>query len=307
MSKQQGEMESLQKNRHKKIRCKVCAKVIRSDHAKRNARTHKDILCMNDDEVREELRARNEVRIKREERVQELMEIAQQENISIELNPELTIDTVVLREDLFRNNQEYLYQIELGKQIFNIIDEGVVREESLTSDKRKALMLYRKTKPTIDIKDVHLRPWQQTLTKMISTPTERTVFWIIGSKGNEGKSWFQGYLETFYGYARVVRLELSNTSSNILHALSKRPLSTTDIFLFNDTRGTSDVSQNYSILENIKDGCAISTKYNSEIIKFKTPNTVVVFTNNKPDTSRLSSDRWRVYSINKDDLNCKYE
>ena len=63
--------------------------------------------------------------------------------------------------------------------------------------------------------------------KMIRTPSERAVFWIVGCKGNEGKSWFRGYLETFYGYARVVRLELSNNSPNILHALSKRSLSTT--------------------------------------------------------------------------------
>ena len=240
--------------------------------------------------------------------MQELMEIAQQENTSIEpRNPDLTIDPAILREDLLLDNQEYLYQIELGKQISNIMDEGVVREESLTSDRKKALVLYRKTKPTIEISDVNLRPWQQALMKMITTPSERAVFWIVGSKGNEGNSWFQGYLETFYGYARVVRLELSNNSLNILHALSKRPLSTTDIFLFNGTRATKDTSQNYSILENIKDGCAISSKYNSEIVKSKTPNTVIVFTNNHPDKKRLSADRGRVYSINKDGLNCKYD
>ena len=300
-------MES-RKDRHKMLRCHVCARCIRSDNAKRHARTHKDIHALSNEEVREELRARNTARVKREERKQELIEIAQQDNISVEpRNPDLTIDTVILREDLLRDNQEYLYQIELGKQISNIMDEGFVREESLTSDRKKALVLYRKTKPTIEIADVNLRPWQQALMKMITTPSERAVFWIIGCKGNEGKSWFQGYLETFYGYARVVRLELSNNSPNILHALLKRPLSTTDIFLFNGTRATSDTCQNYSILENIKDGCAISSKYNSEIVKFKTPNTVIIFTNNQPDKKRLSADRWRVYSINKDGLNCKYD
>ena len=293
-------------NRNKQVRCPVCARSIRSDNAKRHARTHKNILTMSDQDVREELRSRQVVKIHREEQQQRVMEIAQQENISIDLYPEQTIDTELLRSDLLRDNQEYLYQIELGKQISNIIDEGTVREESLTNERKKALMLYRKTKPTIEIANVLLRPWQESLMNMIMIPSERTVFWIIGSKGNEGKSWFQGYLETFYGYARVVRLELSNTSPNILHALSKRPLSTTDIFLFNDTRATSSLSQNYSILENIKDGSAISTKYNSEIIRFKTPNSVIVFTNNQPDKQRLSADRWRVYSINKKGLNCKY-
>ena len=292
-------------NRNKRVRCKLCNRSIRSDNANRHARTHKDILTMSDQDVREELRSRQLVKMRREEQQQRVMEIAQQENISIDLHPEQSIDTEILRGDLLRDNQEYLYQIELGKQISNIIDEGIVREESLTNERKKALMLYRKTKPSIEIANVHLRPWQEALMSMIMIPSQRTVFWIIGSRGNEGKSWFQGYLETFYGYARVVRLELSNTSSNILHALSKRPLSTTDIFLFNDTRATSSLSQNYSILENIKDGSAISSKYNSEIIRFKTPNSVIVFTNNQPDKHRLSADRWRVYSINKDGLTCK--
>ena len=298
-------MESSRNDRHKMVRCKVCNRSIRSDHVKRHARTHKDILTMSDQDVREELRSRQLVKMRREEQQQRVMEIAQQENISIDLHPEQSIDTELLRSDLLLDNQEYLYQIELGKQISNIIDEGIVREESLTSDRKKALMLYRKTKPTIEIANVHLRSWQEALMSMIMIPSQRAVFWIIGSRGNEGKSWFQGYLETFYGYARVVRLELSNTSPNILHALSKRPLSTTDIFLFNDTRATSSLSQNYSILENIKDGSAISSKYNSEVIRFNSPNSVIVFTNNKPDKQLLSADRWRVYSINKEGLTCK--
>ena len=297
-------MESPRNDRHKMVRCKVCNISIRSDNAKRHARTHKDILTMSDQDVREELRSRQLVKMRREEQQQRVMEIAQQENISIDLS-EQTIDTELLRSDLLRDNQEYLYQIELGKQISNIIDEATIREESLTIERKKALILYRKTKPTIEIANVQLRPWQESLMNMM-IPSERTVFWIIGSKGNEGKSWFQGYLETFYGYSRVVRLELSNTSPNILHALSKRPLSTTDIFLFNDTRATSSLSQNYSILENIKDGSAISSKYNSEIIRFKTPNSVIVFSNNQPDKQRLSADRWRVFSIDKKGLNCKY-
>ena len=122
-------MESPRNDRHKMTRCKICARSIRSDHVKRHARTHKNILTMSDQDVREELRSRQVVKIHREEQQQRVMEIAQQENISIDLS-EQTIDTELLRSDLLRDNQEYLYQIELGKQISNIIDEGTVREES---------------------------------------------------------------------------------------------------------------------------------------------------------------------------------
>ena len=274
---------------------------MRSDNIKRHESTHKDILTMPEDEQREELRARNDARLRREEQTKKLLVIAQQEQIPID-----PIDVTQLREDLLHDNSKYLHQIELGKQISKIINEGVVREESLTTERRKALTLYRQTKATIDIAGVQLRSWQQSLMEKMKIQSDRAVFWIVGNKGNEGKSWFQGYLETFYGYAHVVRLDLCSSSSDILHALSKRPLSTTNIFLFNDTRSSSRYQcQNYSILENIKDGCAISTKYKSETIRFRVPNMVIVFANSTPDSTRLSQDRWRVYTINKEGLKFK--
>ena len=40
-------------NRNKHIRCSICARSIRSDHVKRHARTHKDMLSMADEDIRE--------------------------------------------------------------------------------------------------------------------------------------------------------------------------------------------------------------------------------------------------------------
>ena len=140
--------------------------------------------------------------------------------------------------------------------------------------------------------------------EIITIPSNREVFWICGFYGNEGKSWFQSYVETFYSNARVVRLDLQNKAGNILHTLSKRPLQTTDIFLFNDTRASDQINQNYAVLEHIKDGSAVSSKHNSSIINFKTPNILIVFSNNRHNTAYLSTDRWRVYSINKKGLRC---
>ena len=88
----------------------------------------------------------------------------------------------------------------------------------------------------------------------------------------------------------------------LLYTLSKRPLQTTDIFLFNNTRATRGIETNYRTLEHIKDGCATSTKYNSMVVNFKTPNTLVVFSNNRAAMCYLSTDRWCVYSITGDEL-----
>merc|ERR1711895_47845 len=135
-------------------------------------------------------------------------------------------------------------------------------------------MGYRMQKSQINLKSVQLREWQQQLLDKLQR-SKRQVIWVTGSSGNEGKSWFQGYLETSLGYHHVVRLDICDKSSNILCALARRPLQTTDIFVFNHAR-SQDNPVNYTVLEYIKDGCAPA----SQVIKFKTPNMVIVFSNN---------------------------
>ena len=130
----------------------------------------------------------------------------------------------------------------------------------------------------------------------------RKVIWVCGYTGSQGKSWFQDYVETLYGYARVARLDLRNKTSNILYTLSKRPLQSTKIFLFNDARAPDQADQNYTVLEQIKDGNAISSKYASTVLKFKTPNVVIVFSNTQPYRAKLSADRWIIFSIKKGKL-----
>ena len=187
------------KNRNKKVQCKVCGRCIRSDHMKRHSWTHQDILTMPEDEAREELRRRNDNCLEREEKYQKLEEIAQQEEIDIsnciETQPTSTL-TQSLKEELLKENQDYLNKLDLGKQIAQIINEGTVLVESLSRDRKHALDLYRKQKPSINIRKAHLRVWQQQLLTLIKKPLKRQVYWICGYNGNEGKSWFQDYIET---------------------------------------------------------------------------------------------------------------
>ena len=68
-----------------------------------------------------------------------------------------------------------------------------------------------------------------------------------------------------------------------------------DIFLFNEARATSHESCNYSIVESIKDGTAVSSKYNNDVVRFKIPNAVVVFSNHMPSIRELSKDQWKIF------------
>ena len=67
--------------------------------------------------------------------------------------------------------------------------------------------------------------------------------------------------------------------------------------MFNEPRAVTYEKCNYSILESIKDGTAVSSKYNNDVMRFKIPNIVVVFSNHMPNTRELSKDRWKIFRI----------
>ena len=59
--------------------------------------------------------------------------------------------------------------------------------------------------------DLKLYPWQQQAMDLIQKPTLREVIWVKGARGNEGKSWFQKYMQSLLGRERVVPLDLKNS------------------------------------------------------------------------------------------------
>ena len=187
--------------------------------------------------------------------------------------------------------------------ISSIIDENDIYEQSLGKEKQEALLLYRRQQPQFSILGVELRPWQHDAMKYFELPTKRQVIWIYGRHGNEGKTWFQNYVYTYYGHRRVCKLDLRIKHANICNVLKKQTLGTIDIFLFNDSRSVSGEDLNlYRILEDIKDGQATTSKYDNDNIRFKTPNTIMVFSNKQPDLKKLSKDRWILLHPNKEGL-----
>lgn len=76
---------------------------------------------------------------------------------------------------------------------------------------------------------------------------------------------------------------------------------------FNDARAVTYETCCYSVLEHIKDGSATASKFNSERIRFRTPNIVVVFSNKEPDIRQLSNDRWTVCNATKKGLTFQTE
>ena len=196
----------------------------------------------------------------------------------------------------------HLETIELGKSIAKCLNENPdFIEESLPQEDKHALSLYQRSRSTIDVNTITLKPWQSKVLTFIDLPSDREVFWIVGKKGNEGKSFLQNYIRFFFGDRRVVTTDINGRKKDIAHYLTKLPLECKDIFLFNNPASTSEVIA-YDLLEAIKDGGILSHKYNTNRLTFKTPNTVMVFSNNYPNQSALKKDRWRIYEIIEDEL-----
>ena len=288
--------------RNRKVVCLVCERSMDSDKLKSHTRIHKDLLSLSEDEVKKELRERHDIKMERDAKRRRVEEIAVQEGLSIPQEVK-SIDKESVRNELIIENELYKAKIELGRIVADIIDEEGISEESLSREKNESLLLFRRQQPQFDLSIVELRVWQQDAMKYFESPNERQVIWIRGNNGNEGKSWFQKYVQSFFGYHRVFRSDLRIKHANICNVLKKRTLGTIDIFLFNDSRSVSGEDLNlYRILEDIKDGQATTSKYDNDNIRFKTPNTVMIFSNHYPDLKRLSRDRWILLHPNKDGL-----
>ena len=295
-----------QKDRHKKVNCLVCGRCMLSNNLKRHAKIHKDLLSLSDEQVKKELRKRHATQLEREAKRKRVEDIALEQGVSPpeEISNTQPLEKDDLREDLLKDNQLYLEKIELGKVVSSILDEGIIREESLTKERKLALDLYRRQCPRFDIANMELRIWQQQAIDLCENPTERQVIWITGRHGNEGKTWFQWYVETYFGFHRVARIDLRIKHANVCNVLKKRSLGSIDIFLFNDVRSVDEEERSlYRILEDIKDGQATASKYDNDNIRFKTPNTLMVFSNHYPKIKKLSRDRWQIFNANRDGLN----
>jgi len=205
-----------------------------------------------------------------------------------------------VRKEVKKYKDKHEKKLQRGKLLHQVVQT----EDShfiIPKQDQQCIELYSNYLRSIESMDqVELHPWQNELLGQLDKVTDRTIIWIYGTKGGEGKTWFQRYIERIYGERRVYSGTLASKADNVCHALSKEMLSFKDIFQFNIARSDSEMTLQpdaYAVIEGIKDGCYFSGKYSSAQLYFKTPNTVIVFANIAPDLKRLSFDRWCVYKI----------
>ena len=266
--------------------CKVCYKEMRSDVLTRHMKQHEK---RNEDNPLTSLS--NNIYTPAHDSKKKIVE-------------EYEINDEELRDHLIKLENEYQRNLALGEKIYKMVGEGIVSFQALSNDMKDAVETYTQHQEDFrDVGNVELKPWQDELMKYI-IPCDREIFWIVGKDGDEGKSWFQKYVKSVFGTQRVVSgIDIKTSNASIFQALRKCPFVTADIFLFNIGKSMKKFDEiNYDVLEKLKDGEAFASKFNSQQLKIRVPNVVMVFSNCPPDFRELAKQRFRVFYINNDKL-----
>lgn len=143
--------------------------------------------------------------------------------------------------------------------------------------------------------------WQNELHKVfLEEADDRTIHWVFEDSGNVGKSAFCKYL-CYKHKALICSGKASDMKYLIIKYKEKHGLYP-NLILFDIPR-TYNKYLNYTGVEEIKNGCFASTKYECDTVIMNSPH-IVIFANSPPDREAMSADRWRVRLIRRigDDL-----
>ena len=134
------------------------------------------------------------------------------------------LDEERMIKELKMKDVEYTEKIILGEMVHKNVIKYKIQEASIPIEYKGPLDLYMKQKQCVDTKNVILKYWQQDLLNYMK-PSERELIWVYGTNGNEGKSWFQKFVESKFGSDKVLcGLDIKNKTSSICHVLSKKTL-----------------------------------------------------------------------------------
>ena len=134
-------------------------------------------------------------------------------------------------------------------------------------------------------KNVKLYPWQYQVIKSGMEQTDRKVLWVVDFQGNAGKTFLGQYLCAMYGFKLLDGTVSTRDLAYLLKGHEKG-------FCFDVSRASMQ-SFCYASLEAIKNGYVISGKYGGKQCIFE-PMHTVIFSNEFPDLSKLSRDRWTI-------------
>lgn len=149
-------------------------------------------------------------------------------------------------------------------------------------------------------------PWQTELLSKIfeeaptvfNTPDDREIYWISDSKGNSGKSKMVKWICSSNPSCSKISFGTANQLRSGLISIGPQ------ICFFIDTPRTlgedDSINDVLSVVEDLKNGFLTSSFYGTYTKLLMKPPHVVIFSNIKCPSAKMSGDRWRSYSITED-------
>lgn len=134
-----------------------------------------------------------------------------------------------------------------------------------------------------------LKDWQLELEKdLMEKPDDRTVIWYVDKEGLKGKSAMAKYLAVKYGAI----CPDGGKEADIKYIIGQCEENPRIIVI--DIPREDDIGMvSYRMLEKLKDGMFMAGKLKSRMVIMNSPH-VVVFSNEEPEKTKLSQDRWKV-------------
>ena len=148
-------------------------------------------------------------------------------------------------------------------------------------------------KPIITITEKKFYPWQKSVLDIIrNESSDRKIHWVWETAGNVGKSAFCKWL-----CIHECAILCSGRAKDMKYLITQMDAegSPTDLIVFDIPRSRQN-KLSYVGMEEIKNGCFCSSKYETKMTIINSP-CIVVFSNFQPQIERLSLDRWSVYKI----------
>lgn len=148
-------------------------------------------------------------------------------------------------------------------------------------------------------RDVVLYPFQQQLLDLSMQVDDRTINMIVDPKGNLGKSKLADYAELYHA---AIDLPVVNDSEKLLATMCNmcmdRKLRKTGPVFMDLPRAMSkkDLSGFMAAAELIKKGKLYDLRHKTKTWRIEPPS-IWVFTNQYPDLSKLSFDRWKIWKL----------
>jgi len=143
-----------------------------------------------------------------------------------------------------------------------------------------------------------LYDWQKNLLAIVQgKPDERKIYWYYEKVGGVGKSSFCKYLVVKHG-ALVLGGKASDMKYGVMKWKETNGVYPKNIII--DIPRKLEKFVSYQGLEEVKNACFFSGKYECGMVVGNNPN-LIVFANFEPDLTAMSADRWVVRNLGVDE------